>query len=278
MTRGQARRHRLRRDAKLLELRSYLPNDLAGVEAVLYAAFESAVAPAEVIRLSSEPHHIGVALEDRVVVGLAASTRYGSAAHIGPTAVHPERQNHGIGGALLLELISRLEGEGVTSMALEASEAGIRLYEQQGFMKTDMTKVYQRRVVPSSESVASIAGAQSVDFTSESEPAMSVALRLDAVAYDYDRGTLLRQFAATKQKPKILISNTGYAFARETILGPWVATNPVDAATLLLQALAERPSIERIFAPQSNAHAVRLVSAAGFIESRASSHMTRGPE
>lgn len=262
----------------MLEVRSYRPADLGGVETVLLAAFGSPVASADVIRFASEPHHIIVAVDGRAVIGLVASTRYGSASYVGPMAVHPERQNQGIGRAILLQLIARLERQGVSSMALEASDAGMRLYKTFGFTKIDMTQMFERSPKPESEAVACIVTRPSAHSTREVETALSVALRFDAVAYDYDRGTIFRHIVAMEREPRIVLSDAGYAFARTTVLGPWVAMGPDDAAALLEQALAERPSIERVFVPERNVHAARLLSEAGFEERSTSTYMTRGAQ
>ena len=77
-----------------------------------------------------------VAIEDEVVLGYELTTLHLESAHLARLAVHPDAQRHGVGMALLHDLISRINRRGVRGITVNTQASNIRsqqLYQRFGF-------------------------------------------------------------------------------------------------------------------------------------------------
>jgi len=77
-----------------------------------------------------------VATQNELVLGYELTTLHLESAHLARLAVHPEAQRHGVGAALLHDLISRINRRGIRGITVNTQASNIRsqqLYQRFGF-------------------------------------------------------------------------------------------------------------------------------------------------
>lgn len=77
-----------------------------------------------------------VATENEVVLGYELTTLHLESAHLARLAVHPDAQRHGVGAALLQDLLSRINRRGIRGITVNTQATNIRsqhLYQRFGF-------------------------------------------------------------------------------------------------------------------------------------------------
>jgi predicted N-acetyltransferase YhbS len=230
---------------------------------------------------SLEPNSWLVATLDGAVVGLGGVTCYGSFAWLGLMAVDPEMQRRGIGQTLVKALIRRARELGCEAVLLDASRAGAPLYTRLGFVVDDHVRVYTREAQTVPTKGASEAGQHVAPLSQHDLPAL---VDFDTRSFGGPRKDLLAaslqlypgRVFATRDVSGAL---TGYLVAQKQRLGPWVASTPEAAETLLAHALtlpySETPSV---LVPALNRDATELLERSGFASSREMPHMRYGGE
>src|SRR5690606_9441777 len=108
----------------------------------------------------------------------------------------------------------------------------------------------------------------------------------EIVAFDADRfGANRRKLLAALWRdhaPRTLVARhggklCGYLFARDPVLGPWVADDASIAERLLQSGLGfPFANAPQVMVPRSNLACIRLLAQRGFVERRTLRHMRRG--
>jgi N-acetylglutamate synthase-like GNAT family acetyltransferase len=241
--------------------------DVPDVERVLIDAYGRHVITSLAARIAAAPREYLVAEIDGSLQGVVAAKHYGRVAYIGMMAVHTVAQRRGLGARLIATLIERLEQSGVATMLLDATEAGVALYERYGFSDLDRTDVYEDEGAPPPEPA---------DARPDVDPAeFRRALALDVRFYGCDRSATLALLAQDAYA-FVAGEKDGYVLVRGPVVGPLVAESDASAQRLLARALARRPAASRAFAPRLNPAAGVLFAANGFTLTGSLRHMGRG--
>jgi GNAT superfamily N-acetyltransferase len=217
-----------------------------------------------------------VATVDGTLAGMGGATNFGPFAWIGLMAVDPAYQRRGIGAAILERLLGHLQQAGCPLAVLDASAAGAPLYQRHGFQDDGATVLFQ---APGDATPATRPG--SVHYVCASD--LAELARFDTPIFGVDRSAVLRTFVDAFPGRAFLTRDetgavTGYVFAQVDRIGPWLASDPDEAAALLTAAVAlpyEQPPSVR--APSQNRAVFDLLARQGFIEQRSLRHMYRGP-
>ena len=179
----------------------------------------------------------------------AWGNQYGT---VGLVIVDPDEQGRGHGRRLMAAI---LEDAGPRTLGLVATEAGIRLYEQTGFVRTGQIEQWQGTVaVPAAGEVSAAASTCTLRPMRPSD--LAAAVTLDARAMGVPRGALLDAiwqrsglgWVAERQGQLI-----GQAFLRPAgrghTVGPLIAPDEITAAALAARALGEINGIARLDIP-----------------------------
>jgi GNAT superfamily N-acetyltransferase len=178
----------------------------------------------------------------------AWGNQYGT---VGLVIVDPDEQGRGHGRRLMTAI---LELAGPRTLGLVATEAGIRLYEQTGFMRSGLIEQWQGTVdLPAA---ALPVGAMACTLRPMRPSDLPAAITLDARATGAPRGPLLEAIwqrsglGWVAERHGQLI---GQAFVRPAgrghTVGPLIALDEATAAALATRALQEIPGIARLDIP-----------------------------
>jgi predicted N-acetyltransferase YhbS len=200
------------------------------------------------------------------IAGIAMWWRYGDdAATIGVVVVESARQGQGIGRRLMQDVLDRL---GARRLMLNATAAGLKLYEALGFRAIGMVHQHQAEIRTSR-------GDPRVRPLQPAEHADAVAL--DTTAFGAPRTALVTRLLAISQGAAIG-SLDGFAlrrqFGRGQMIGPMVAPDE-DAAIALVSALLE-PGFVRIDIPGNATRLGAWLTEAGLPKTSDATVMIRG--
>jgi GNAT superfamily N-acetyltransferase len=185
---------------------------------------------------------------------------------IGLVIVDPDQQGRGYGRQLMTAI---LDSVGARTLGLVATEAGIRLYEQTGFVRTGQIEQWQGEVVHDAGvrgDAAGPAAATTPGLTLRPLRAsdLRAAAALDARATGAPRHALLDalwQVAGRGWVAERAGAVVGFTLARAAgrghTVGPLIAPDESVAAALAAQALGELTGIARLDIP---AHATLLAA------------------
>lgn len=125
-----------------VNLRGYRPDDLAQIVSVDQAAFSPPwqMSTAELEQAQQIAALCTVAELDGEIVGYQLSTAHHQAGHLARLAVLPHLQGHGIGGALVDDLIRRFWQRGVRSITVNTQASNLRsqhLYRRYDFQRNN---------------------------------------------------------------------------------------------------------------------------------------------
>ena len=142
--------------------------------------------------LELEPHGCFVALKGAELVGTVTTTTYGRAlAWIGMMLVHPEHRRQGIAARLMDQALEYLCGRNIPSVGLDATPAGLPLYEKLGFVAEWTFTRWQRAA--DAEQVSARSNVSEVREPGESDwPAL---VELDAATFGVPRPQLIKSLA-----------------------------------------------------------------------------------
>lgn len=250
--------------------------DVPAANELLLAAFNGVVN--DVSRcLPLRPNDWLFALSDDKPVGVGGATHYGPFSFIGMMGVSPAMQGHGIGRAVMEELLRRIEARGCPTVLLDASKAGERLYPRLGFVEDDGVTLLQRT------DIVEIAPSQNDAISQLQASDLPALTAFDATYFGAARGHVLASYLADDPQRAFIArdpddSITGFLIAQKDMLGPWTATNAEVAEQLLSRALTlPFAGAPRAIIPASNEAGLRLLQRYGFKEQRTLAHMRLGP-
>ena len=261
-----------------LSIRPLEDPDLEAADAIIKLAFRSSISRMTDLQLYRriQPDGWFVAVQEELPVGMVGATNYGSFAHVGLMAVHPDAQRQGIGLALMQFILARLDQQHVPLVTLDASEMGRPLYEKLGFLSYDETLVFEwdgHPALPEQPANVQPISIQELDELAEWDAAVFGANRLKALqallAFFPGRGWMQRDESGQA---------AGYLFAQGNRIGPWVMRQSKNAQALLQAALAlPYEGTLSLAVPSVNQAAIQLLKGYGFEQVRANRHMGRGP-
>src|SRR5581483_3498432 len=294
-----------------LSIRTLTKADLEAADVVVREAYNvPSNAPGGKARLQRyltlQPDGWFLAVLDGKFVGLVGAIDYGPFAYIGLMSVSPSVQRRGIGRVLMTHLIAWLDGRACPSALLDATPVGAPLYELFAFIEDDKTAQWHNISLHSHEREALAAraafvnayGSYNIDASFMlPEPLYSpVARQLslqqsaeipDLAAFDKQyfgasRANVFASLLSDYPQAAFVVRDenghiSGYLFKQARTIGPWVASTPEDAETLLRHVLA-LPffGAYSVNVSVANQHASRLLSHYGFRQQRVLSHMRRG--
>ena len=190
--------------------------------------------------LKVEPRGCFGAFRDGALVGTTTTTCYDhDLAWIGMVLVHPANRRMGIATRLLRHALDYLS-DAVSTVKLDATADGQRLYERLGFHVESLVERWFGTAVPNGR----VGG--DVEVTYLNETTTAELLELDRRAFCADRSSLIKALIANASVvPAIARTKNGavggYSIARRgsqiSYVGPIIATTANEAAALLDRTL-----------------------------------------
>ncbi len=272
-----------------LRIRPLTPADFSLADELLRAAYRRDASFLGNLRLNLliEPGGWWAAEITGRLVGTVGAVNYGSLAYIGLMAVVPSHQRQGIGRQLMEHLLGQLRRAGCPRVLLDATPAGVPLYRALGFrgeyQSFAMTAPEQWTAPPTPSGSDSSPGPSQVATEPIGRRDLDELAQFDTPRFGADRRRLLAQLLDDAPEQAWLARDgqgrmAGYLFAREPVVGPWVAENRATAAALLHRASSvPYSSPPGVFVPRSNRVAVEVLEQAGFVVARSLEHMRLGP-
>jgi Acetyltransferase (GNAT) domain len=192
-------------------------------------------------------------------------------------AVDPARQRRGIAGKLLAEVLAAVDARGCQVARLDATDAGAPLYEKFGFVDDGIARVFERdeRTARPARDVSNV----------RASPDLREIVAFDERAFGASREKLLARLWSEYRERCVIARDSagelvGYLFARDPVLGPWVAkgAEAAEAAEALLGAALQLDFTNKpqVMVPRSHDPAAELLAGRGFREQRTLRHMRRG--
>ncbi|HVR74089.1 MAG TPA: GNAT family N-acetyltransferase [Planctomycetota bacterium] len=219
-------------------------------------------------------------VEGRLLGTTTTLLHEGGVAWIGMVLVHPDWRKRGIGKALLVRALARLEAVGAACIKLDATPAGKPLYDGLGFRVQWTLSRWER-------GPASLLQGLVGKRVRAMEPCDREAVAaLDRAAFGVSRGPLFLELERRGNRMLVHESDggvTGFgmvrAGARAAQLGPVVARTAEAGRALVTELLSKRAS-ERVFwdIPDPNLDAVLIAKALGFHPVRPLTRMVQGEE
>lgn len=251
-------------------LRPLTPRDFPALDALLTAAYISSTSMLDdLVRYHRlQPDGWILALRDEKPVGMGGVLLSGTRARIGLMAVLPEMQHQGIGTAIMQCLLEWSTDRGATTVLLDATPAGVPLYEKVGFIADDTACAYIQKdsgivMDSSARAVLPLEPAGLPEVITYDEERLGARRTLVLTSYYEEFSD--RTFVARNSQGTI----EGYLIAQTHRLGPWVADSPEIAGSLLQHALhLSFASSPMALIPEYNQAAVLLLKAAGFQPTR----------
>lgn len=260
-------------------IRNLVPSDVEAANRILESAFgPSGSRKNDLLNyLQLQPDGWLAAETGGEIVGTVGTVDWGPFAWVGFMAVQPQKQRHGIGRSLLARLLSMLDSRGCPMVLLDATEAGAPLYRSAGFQVDGHSLTFQLEQDPLQ--------LNSQITVSRLQPEhIPLIAALDTPFYGADRSRLFkillhelpeRAYIAWDSKAQ----PSGFLFAQQQKIGPWVAGNQGAAEALLATALElSFEKAPRVILPDANASGQELLMKAGFRNIDSHKHMRRaGP-
>jgi predicted GNAT family acetyltransferase len=225
-----------------------------------------------------EPQGCFVAVEDERVSGTVTTTSYGrELAWIGMMLVHPDERRRGIGTQLMRAALDYLRGRGIQCIRLDATPAGLPVYEKLGFV-SEWTLTRHRAVAAPSSRTSEVRDLVEADWPATEQ--------LDTAAFGVSRVRVLRSLAERSEAALVWIRDgaiEGYGMRRPgsncDYLGPLVCTSP-ESAHSLIAALLSSASGRPVFwdVPDANDAAGKIAQHFGFEPVRPLTRMRLGPD
>lgn len=230
--------------------------------------------------LHLEPQGCFVAEVDGQAVASTTTINYqGRFGWIGMVIVHSAQRRRGIATRMVRHAITYLESVACPCQKLDATNAGVPVYESLGFSVECQVERWLR---PGAVEESRGAVTEAVPFSAAHLDAVD---GLDREAFGASRRPLLRWYCSNRS-PRFLVSGSsrarGFVAGRQGSsarqLGPLVAESPEIAEILMRRFLASvggEPVMADVAA--HNQAAVRLLNQLGFTRQRVLQRMFRGP-
>jgi GNAT superfamily N-acetyltransferase len=222
--------------------------------------------------LTLEPAGCFGAIKDGRLVGTTTTTTYGDdLAWIGMVLVEPQHRRQGIAAKLMKVALDYLKGK-VATIKLDATALGQPVYEKFGFEVESLIERW-----------SGVASSKQSDTSIETVVDRDELLKLDQLAFNADRSTLIEQLMVN---PPIGVraadgSLDGYALARQgtraAYVGPVVAKDGQQVEMLLEQMLSQL-SGSPVYLDFNTECSVstNVLSARGFVKERDLIRMSAG--
>ena len=212
------------------------------------------------------------AFESGRLVGTVGAVRYPTFAHVGFMAVHPEYQHQGLGRRLMEFILEDLRKHAVPMVTLDASKSGHPLYLKLGFTERGLVNTFEAPTggipLPTGIMVSPITANDLQDLAA-----------VDRVVFGDDRRKVFEALLSLHPGRGFLTRDpagriTGYLFAVQNRIGPWVVLEPGAAEPLLVAALSlEYQACPSVVVPQECQAAAELLLKHGFTQLRSGWHM-----
>lgn len=188
--------------------------------------------------LELEPEGCFAAMCDDRVVGTATTTAFGvDLAWIGMVLVDPEYRRRGIATELMKTAMAYLRSSGIRTIKLDATPAGLPVYEALGFVQEERIE----------RQVALVSASGNIEKCLPAD--MQEVLALDRTAFAADRSRLIKSLHEEALAQAVVVHDgcfLGYALARSGCkahyIGPIVALDGAVAHSLLSNILAHLPA------------------------------------
>ncbi len=236
--------------------------------------------------LELEPEGCFAALDGGQLAGTVTTIAYGQTlAWIGMMLVHPEHRRRGIATRLMRRAIEYLQGRGVRCTKLDATPAGLPLYQKLGFVSEWTLTRWQRPACEQGQGQPLPAGLGRLPETRGlAETDWNVIEQIDAAAFGAPRPRLLRSLARDSAKGLVWPagkSAAGWGLLRSganaDYLGPVECASAQGALgliTALLEPAGARPVIWDV--PDDNEAAKAAARRLGFAPLRPLTRMYLG--
>jgi len=203
---------------------------------------------------------------DGELVATTTLISYGTElAWIGMVLTKPEYRGRGFARTLVTQALEIVDSKGITTVKLDATDQGKRLYESVGFAAEGFVERWSRP------------GSLKLDATPGKFPSGRFSA-LDLTAFGVDRSAMLERLI---QHSHVYSATDAYLFVRggrvTTYLGPCVATDPASARALIMSTLQTHPSVSWSWDLMvNNQNAIALSKDLGFTRQRVLTRMRRG--
>jgi ribosomal protein S18 acetylase RimI-like enzyme len=225
--------------------------------------------------LDLEPQGCFVAELDAVSVGTTTTCIFGSVAWVAMVLVDVDARRQGVASALLEHAIDFLEGRAVTSVRLDATAAGQRVYEKLGFVPQYALSRYEGRLARTgTPGRVALATAEMLSKIVEFDFQVTGTHRAKMLTRLFEESPEAMHVVHERGEMKGFV--TCRRGANATQIGPCLA-EPAAGRALLHHAMS-RYAGEPVFVdvPRDNAPAVETVEAAGLRVQRHFMRMVRG--
>jgi GNAT superfamily N-acetyltransferase len=213
-----------------------------------------------------------VAEVDGRPAGLVIGNDYGATAYVSMMGVDPALQRHGIGRALMDDLLAWARERRFAAIELDATPSGQALYAACGFVEAGQTLVFG----------AAAGGGDARAARPYAAADRDSVIAADRQAFGADRREVLSPLLESRANTVFVSGRRGavdgFAVAqpRSELLGPVVATDAGVAAQLIDAARTRLPVNHRLNVPSGNRGAQTILAARGYRLSRALAHMLLG--
>jgi N-acetylglutamate synthase-like GNAT family acetyltransferase len=214
-------------------IRPLIKPDFVDADALLALAFNSHFSRMLDLQLylKMQPDGWFVMQKEERLVGMVGALNYGTYAHVGFMAIHPDFQHQGLGMALMQHLLADLDDKNVPLVTLDASLAGEGLYAKMGFINLDETVTFQH---PGQVTLADLpAGVEPMTVGD-----LDAVVQWDEPVFGAERLKVFQPFLEVFPG-RIFIQRdnqgqiNGFLVAQPRRIGPWAATDLQSAEHLL---------------------------------------------
>ena len=213
------------------------------------------------------------------IVGVGSGIAYGALGFVGNMIVDGEHRRRGIGSAILGAVIDFLTQRGATRLELSATPEGQLLYVRHGFESIGPSTVVrlQRAIEVHRDGI---------ELADEGPDTLPELVAYDAPRFGGDRAAILAPMLEDPARPLVVARRegriVGYGWVRPEAerVGPLLADTPEIATTLVGEAFARLPSVDRLALnlPPGNRHGAEHMAELGGELERWDGRMGRGPQ
>lgn len=216
---------------------------------------------------------------DERPVGFGGITGYGAFAYVGMISTHPDVQRRGIGRILMEELHAWARQQSCSTILLDASDVGAKLYTALGYQEDDTVGIF------ACDDYTPLAASEPPPVEHLTPAHLTQIATFDEAFFGANRTNVITTFLQEYPERGFVTRDangliSGYLIAQTNILGPWVASNATDAERLLRQALTlsyNGTGPATIFSP-TNSNALAILTRYGFTQKNLLTHMRYGPK
>jgi len=213
---------------------------------------------------------------DQNCIATCISTEYArQQAWIGMMLVHPEYRRQGLAKRLLNHCLSRLDEQGIACVRLDATPAGLQVYQGLGFVPEFVLSRW--RLPEQTRDVSRTNPKPRNTRKSSEETSYRKHLELDKLAFGSDRSELLADLAGDSL---ICSADNGFGMMRAghlaNYLGPLTAKSPGVAKDVVSRLLDATPGAIFWDIPDSQMETTQFAHSLGFQKDRSLTRMRRG--